>query len=127
MSYKIYDSEGNLVESGIMPMSKEEAQLRLDYGSRTLVNGQTMVLDNNGSMFIVPSGAYITMAFGLNRNTTVFAGIYCSNQGRYLNSWTGFTGGHQFSARTSEALNAGGHIQNLSSDPLTINWAYFRF
>lgn len=99
MSYKIYDSEGDLVESGIMPISKEEAQLRLDYGSRTLVNGQTMVLDNNGSMFIVPSGAYITMAFGLNRNTTVFAGIYCSNQGRYLNSWTGFTGGHQLNIK----------------------------
>lgn len=127
MGYKIYDREGNLVESGIMPKSEAEAQLRVDYGSRTLRNGESMLLDNYGTVFIVPSGAFITMGFGLNRNATVSARIYHWNKNKDLNSWTGFTGGTALNARATESLNAEGYIQNLSSDPITVNWAYFRF
>lgn len=127
VSYKIYDADGNLKASGVMPSSEKEASMRMNYGSQTLYNGYTMVLNNYGSSFIVPANATISMSFGLNRNINIFAGISETVWNSYLNSWQGYTGGLGISARTTKLENIIGEIQNLSSDPVTVTWANLNF
>lgn len=82
VGYKIYDVDGNLRETGAIPISEEAASLEPsptydNYPPRTLINGELMTLDLPGTgVFIVDKNSNITMSFGLNRNANIFAGIY---------------------------------------------------
>lgn len=133
VGYKIYDADGNLRETGTLPISEEAAGLEPsptynNYPPRTLINGECMTLDLPGvGVFIVNKNCNITMSFGLNRNANIFAGIYETPSSTYLKTWSGFSGGLSIGATPSRDTNVVGHICNRSSDPITVTWASFNF
>lgn len=81
LSYKIFDTENNLVSSGILPMNQSEVLSRYDgYSPMRLTNGQTMKLySENGSPFFVNPNARIHMMFSMDSNSYVFAKIEKQN------------------------------------------------
>ena len=128
VGYKIYDADGNLREKGTLPISEEAAAAEptpaIDHPARTLINGELMILDTRGyGPVIVYPGTRITLSFGLNRNTSMFAGIYNTVNNTYIKEWAGFTGGLSIGATSSTNTNVVGHIVNRSSDPVTVTWA----
>lgn len=128
VGYKIYDVNGNLRETGTLPISEEAAAAEptpaIDHPARTLINGELMILDTRGyGPVIVYPGTRITLSFGLNRNTSMFAGIYNTVNNTYIKEWAGFTGGLSIGATSSTNTNVVGHIVNRSSDPVTVTWA----
>lgn len=130
VGYKIYDVNGNLRETGTLPISEEAATAEptpaINYPARTLINGELMILDTRGyGAFIVDRNSKITMSFGLNRNANIFAGIYDTPSSTYLKTWDGFSGGLSIGVSPGRDTNVVGHIVNRSSDPLTVTWASF--
>ncbi len=133
VGYKIYDADGNLRETGVIPISEEAASLEPSptydgYPPRTLNNGEIMTLYRpGGGVYVVNKNCNITMSFGLNRNANIFAGIYETPSSTYLKTWSGFSGGLSIGATPSRDTNVVGHIINRSSDPITVTWASVNF
>lgn len=131
VSYKIYDVNGNLRETGTLPISEEAAaaepaQSSMDYPARTLINGEVMTLDTKeDTSFVVNPGASMTMSFGLSHNSSMFAGIYNITNSTYLKEWTGWTGGLSIGATANTNMIIIGRIQNRSFEPVTVTWASF--
>ena len=126
--YIIYDCDGNIKNSGVLPMSEAEASARQTYPSHTLENGDSMILaDSQGGGFYVTSGQHVYLRFGLNRNATVRSEIYDLTHSVTLSEKTGLTGGRSMSTPITRKARICGYITNYSSDPLTITWAEFEF
>ena len=126
--YTIYDMDGNIKSTGILPMSETENSNRLSYPARTLENGDSMVLEKSENVgFSVSSGQTVHMSFGLNRNATVLSEIYDLTHNTILSEKNGLTGGRSMSTPITRKARVCGFITNYSSDPLTVTWAKFEF
>lgn len=126
--YTIYDADGNVKGSGILPMSELEASSRQSYPAQTIENGDSMVLlDSSNAGFYVTAGQTAYLRFALNRNATVRSEIYDLNNSVILAESTGLTGGRSMSANITRKTRICGYITNYSSDPITVTWATFEF
>lgn len=126
VSYTIYDENGNVVETGNLPIDENEIKARDYWGSRTINHGEYMTLysQDTGYPYFLVAGSQVNMQFGLNRNALIASGIK-RDTGEYLANYRGITGGRSHSVIIQETGIYYGYIRNDDASAVTVNYASF--
>ena len=123
MTYLIYDTDGQLIESGIVPTGI----LRYTWDGVTLLNGQTakFVPSHNSNGFYCIKNTKFTFGFyyklALQYATLRLRIFRGSEYTTFTNTYHTSVDGHEFELTMLEDGYLFAEIMNLSSDPVTLS------
>ena len=129
VSYQIITKEGEVREEVILPIDDENLSPRLSFGSKTLYNGDVMILvpyASPTSGFWMTGGTYMYLRYSLNKNANMYITIN-KNPGGIIQYHSGSTGGGSLGTKAPSTGYYVGKIRNSSSNAVTVTSASFDF